>query len=77
MSQALRGIVVEWSGRPVRLIVELQAGYCWQKWPVLWTEEAFNMFFGAKRIYQNNGERKGHKKTTRLHSGMVCGLFEK
>ena len=71
MSQALGGIVVERSGRLVRFIVELQADFCWQKWSVLWTEEAFNMFFSAKRIHQNNGKRKSCKKTTRLHCGMV------
>lgn len=76
MSQALGGIVVEWSGHLVRLIFELQADYCRQKWSVLWAEEAFNMFFSAKRIHQNNGERKGYKKTTRPHFGMVP-LFEK
>ena len=45
-------------------------------WSVLWAEEAFNMFFSAKRIHQNNGERKDYKKTTRPHFGMVP-LFEK
>ena len=76
MSQALGGIVVQWSGRLVRFIVELQADFCWQKWSVLWTEEAFNMFFSAKRIHQNNGKRKSYKKTTRPHCGMVR-LLEK
>ena len=76
MSQALGGIVVEWSGCLVRFIIEFQADYCWQKWSVLWTEEAFNIFFSAKRIHQNNGERQGYKKTTRPHCG-VARLFEK